>query len=107
MKSKMYSIRDKKLAVFGRPFFASDELVAKRGVAASLQNPENQMRLFSTDYELIELGSFDDSSGKVDIYQFPMHVCEIATLIAWIEMITRKPEVPAKIEEKKQEVKNA
>jgi len=87
MKSKVYSIRDKKLAVYGRPFMASEELVAKRAVAASLMGPDNQMCMFATDYELVELGSFDDKAGKYEIYEHSMHVCELQTLVNWIEMI--------------------
>lgn len=68
---KVFAIRDDKAAVFDRPFFLSTTGQAVRAFADAC-NGENQ--LFSKhpeDFGLFELGTYEDSSGKITVLEVP------------------------------------
>jgi len=64
MVSFAYVIKDVKLSLYMTPFFCPSETHAVRSVAQSLSLPNMQLNHFAEDFELYELGEYDDITGK-------------------------------------------
>ncbi len=66
MKLQVYSIYDKAIASYARPFFFQTEGQAMRTFQDLVLDPESELAKHSEDYALFKLGSFDDSTGEFD-----------------------------------------
>lgn len=79
---KAYSVYDKKLVSYSRPWFVLNDAVAVREFmdAVNDSNPANQWRKHPEDFALCNVGSFDDSSADF-IPNSPRHVIEASALI--------------------------
>lgn len=65
---QMYSIFDKKAAVFDRPFFVQHVQEAMRAVQAAFDTPKDRAPWFvrnPEEYALYLVGSFDQAAGGV------------------------------------------
>lgn len=71
MKLSMFSVRDSASQAFGRPFYAPHAGVALRSFGDECNNPESDFNHHPEDYELFELGVFDDSDASFEIYSKP------------------------------------
>lgn len=76
MKLSICSLKDLGAQCFGRPMFVPHSNVAVRSFMDEVNRPPSptqQNDLFShpDDFELYELGIFDDSSGTFDLYSSP------------------------------------
>lgn len=60
----IYSIYDKKSEVYNDPFFAVNDLVAKR-TFRSIVNDKNAVNQFPDDFKMCKIGYFDSSLGLV------------------------------------------
>lgn len=65
MKLNVYSVHDRKAAVFARPFIAPNDGMALRSYAAAKMDPTTELSKFPEDFALYRLGSFDDESGEL------------------------------------------
>lgn len=65
MKLIMVSIRDSALNAFMRPFCVPAVGGAVRSFGDEVGNKESPMNRHPEDYELFEIGHFDEESGKV------------------------------------------
>jgi len=81
------SIRDTKAELFLAPFFVPTLGVAYRDIAAEIARggDQNQLSLFTKDFELWQLGTFDSETGVLDGNapggnQFPSKVCDVSAL---------------------------
>ncbi|WNK13972.1 MAG: nonstructural protein [Microvirus sp.] len=79
---RAYSVFDKKLVCYSRPWFVLNDAVAVRefGDAVNDPNPSNQWRKHPEDFTLCNLGNFDDSTGEF-IPISPEHVIHAAALV--------------------------
>lgn len=68
MKLFMFSVRDAKSEVFGRPFFVQSLGVAVRSFEdeVSRDHPENTMHRHPGDFSLWALGKYDDADGTFE-----------------------------------------
>lgn len=73
MNLGVYSVFDRKAAVFARPFVAPNDAMALRSYAAALQDPSTELHKFPEDFSLHRLGSFDDDTGQL-VAQTPVVV---------------------------------
>lgn len=68
MLMHIFSVRDSVAQVFGRPFYSVNAGAAIRAFSDQVNNPDPQNELFAhpSDFELYELGSFDDVSCRIE-----------------------------------------
>lgn len=65
MNLGVYSVFDRKAAVFARPFVAPNDAMAVRSFLAARQDPSTELAKFPEDFSLHRLGSFDDDTGEL------------------------------------------
>lgn len=66
MKLKLFTVYDKQVDAHGVLFTAVSEGHAVRSVNAMRKNPQNPWNDSPADYELYEVGEFNDSTGQVE-----------------------------------------
>lgn len=59
------AVRDRAVDAFSRPFFVPSVGAAVRSFRDEVNNPESPMNKHPEDYDLYELGAFDDESGDL------------------------------------------
>lgn len=77
------SLRDVKAELFLRPFFVPTLGVAYRDIASEIARggQDNQLAMFTSDFELWHLGNVDMETGTIDAgSQFPVKVCQVSAL---------------------------
>lgn len=72
----MCSVRDRAVDTFARPFFVPNVKMAIRSFSDEINRADDSNPLFvhPEDYDLYEIGSFDDSDGSV-VWLKPKMVC--------------------------------
>lgn len=67
------SVKDRAADAFGRPLFVPSVGVAIRSFSDEVnrQDKDNQMYNHSDDFDLFELGTFDDSTGIIECHPQP------------------------------------
>lgn len=69
---KMFSVYDKKAECFSPPFFMRATGLALRGFIDMLNSGDKtQYSAHPEDFDLYELGEWNDETGKVDQYEIP------------------------------------
>lgn len=70
------SVRDIVAETFGRPFMASNIPSAIRSLTHEINSPEaGTLHSNPGDFELYNLGEFDDESGAITVFDSPRFVC--------------------------------
>lgn len=80
MQTFVYSIFDKKAAIFSPPFYAPHNEIAMRNVAMAARNLDSQLGQYPSDFALYRLGTFDDSSAQMDTGR-PEFIIEVIGLV--------------------------
>lgn len=65
---RMFSVFDRKMKIFLTPFPARSEVDACRQIKSSFDNPDirsTPVGQHPDDFDLVEVGSFDDESGEI------------------------------------------
>ena len=73
MKLVLCSVKDRAADAYGRPMFVPSVGVAIRSFSDEVNraDPENQLHNHPDDFDLYELGVFDDSIGKYELRDNP------------------------------------
>ena len=73
MKMVICSIRDSAADAFGRPFYVPSVGVAIRSFTDEVNRPseDNQIYPHPEDFDLFELGEFDDTTGRFVLLDVP------------------------------------
>jgi hypothetical protein len=73
MKMLVCTIRDRAAEAYGRPFFLPATGVAIRSFQDEVNRnaPDNQVFAHPDDFDLYELGIFDDFDGKFALHETP------------------------------------
>jgi hypothetical protein len=73
MKMTVCSVRDRGAEAFGRPFFTPAIGVAIRSFQDEVNRKVEDSQIYNhpDDFDLYELGSFDDFSGMFDLLENP------------------------------------
>ncbi len=73
MKMLMFSIRDSAADAYGRPFFMTSVGIAIRSFTDEVNraDKENQIYMHPEDFDLFELGEFDDETGRIVLLDVP------------------------------------
>lgn len=65
MITKMFAVYDLKACVFGVPFAMQTTGAAVRAFTDLANDPQSSINRHPADYQLFEIGSFDDGSAKL------------------------------------------
>lgn len=83
MKKGIYSLLDTKACVYSTPFFVPNVAVLVRDLTDELKRVGGERNLLAShpqDFELYELGSFDDEVGEFVVFT-PRLVLELVSLV--------------------------
>jgi len=81
MITKMYSVYDKKAKIFNVPVFLHNTAVACRAFGELANNPDHQYGKHPGDYELWEIGTYDDQCALTCPQIDKTHVIDFSDLI--------------------------
>lgn len=82
MKVHVYSVKDTKAKAFLQPFFSMNDDVCLRSIRHVLAQPDHVFTLNPQDYDLYQIGIFDDLTGKFDLLPAPEHMVSLDSLNA-------------------------
>lgn len=74
MQQKVFAVRDSKAECFGNPLFMKTTGEAERGFKTAVNSPETAYSKYPEDYDLYEIGSYDDQTGTLTAFETPHHV---------------------------------
>lgn len=74
MKLFVFAVRDLAINAYDRPFFVSHLGMAERGFSDAINDPSSNLYKHPEDYELYQLGTFDDGAGVFEV-GIPTQVC--------------------------------
>ena len=78
----MYSIFDKKSLIYHPPQFCHNTGHALRHFQSQLNsNQKTVMSDYPEDFDIYEVGSYNDQSGEIEPSKKPQHVCNMAELL--------------------------
>lgn len=66
MIKNVYSLFDKKAKLFTPPFVSDNVQTARRSLMLPVNELESFLGMYPDDYEVYDLGTFDDSTGKIE-----------------------------------------
>lgn len=70
-KLNIYSIYDSKVKFFDRPLFMRNRGEALRAWETAANDEKTTISAHPTDYAIMEIGEFDDQTGKITCYEVP------------------------------------
>jgi hypothetical protein len=76
MKLVMCSMKDRAADAYARPMFVPSVGVAIRSFSDEINRDDKENQLFNhpDDFDLYELGVFDDSNGRFELYDEPKQI---------------------------------
>ncbi|AZL82793.1 nonstructural protein [Apis mellifera associated microvirus 27] len=77
---KMYSICDTKAEIFHPPFFKKTHGEAERDFQSIVNEPKSTLHNHPEDFDLYYLGTYDDTTGKINPVPTPEHIVKAAFL---------------------------
>ena len=95
MNQRLYSIYDHRSKMYGIPFVAHNDDIAKRTTAMSLMSapPDHLMVAFSSDYELVYIGDLTDKGELVQISNVPTPLCFLSDIVQAFQIEQRRKEI--------------
>ncbi|QXP08398.1 MAG: nonstructural protein [Arizlama microvirus] len=70
----IFAVKDNKASCYNRPFAEINVLNAVRGLSVAVNNQESQIMHFPEDFDLYQIGTFDDVTGKTDVFANPKFI---------------------------------
>lgn len=71
---KVYSVKDQKAQFFMNPFIQRNRGEAIRGFTQASSDPKTLFSQSPEDFDLFELGEWDETLGKISLHSSPEHV---------------------------------
>lgn len=73
MKMIVCTIKDRAADAYGRPFYVPAVGVAIRSFQDEVNRPSDDSQIYQhpDDFDLFELGSFDDGTGQFELFETP------------------------------------
>lgn len=78
---KIFSIRDSKAESYLQPFFSPNVATAIRAVSQAANEPGHNFNNYAQDYDLYQVASFDEMTGKIAGLDSPQHVVKLVDII--------------------------
>lgn len=93
---KVFSVYDDKAKAYLSPFTAKTTGIALRMFTAAANDTNHEFNRFSKDYHLIELGTFEESTGKIEMLE---HGNNLGSAFMFKEDVTEPEQLqPTKLE---------
>ncbi|QXP44283.1 MAG: nonstructural protein [Arizlama microvirus] len=70
----IFAVKDNKASCYNRPFSEINVLNAVRGLSVAVNTQESQIMHFPEDFDLYQFGTFDDVTGKMDMFDSPKFI---------------------------------
>lgn len=81
MKTLLFSIHDIKSKIYNKPFHQLNQEEALRTASDLANDKEHTPGKHPADFSMFQLGSYEDTTGKCDLYQSPEHICNLNDLV--------------------------
>lgn len=81
MKMVVCSLFDRGLMAYGRPMFVNHINQAHRSLIDEVNNAGSELNKHPEDYDLYELGEYDDSDASFALHKSPKMVVACSTLL--------------------------
>lgn len=92
MRTKMYTIYDRKAMAYHMPFYAITDAVGVRTFSDAVSDPQSIFARHPNDYVLYLAGEFDDSNGQLWPEQPLKHVIDASALVKALQSEIPFPE---------------
>ena len=73
-KTILFAVRDSKAGFYGVPFSKRSRGEAERDFVSLRRDQQTKVAQFPEDYDLFEVGEYDELSGKITAYETPKHM---------------------------------
>lgn len=83
---KIYGIYDRKAMFYKYPSFQRSETEARRSLDIGVNTVGTEINRFPTDFELCEVGTFDDEVGVITPHLKPIIVCSAAEYVREVKV---------------------
>lgn len=87
------SLFDRAIAAYGRPMFVPAVGAAVRSLTDEANNPESELSKHPEDYDLYDLGFFDDADASFTLRDKPLFVVSTKSLMKNVA----EPPLPLKV----------
>lgn len=77
---QIFSIRDSKGDLYGQPFFQKTPGEAERSFKTLINDEKSMPSKYPEDFDLYQLGKFDDATGKITPLDTPQHLVKAVSL---------------------------
>lgn len=81
MLVRMYSVFDKKIGSYQAPVTAHNVGHALRMFHSFCSNPDNPINKYHQDYDVYDLGEFDDVSGQIKPHTNPQFISSVTDIL--------------------------
>lgn len=78
---QIFAVKDTKAGTFYQPFVRTNSAVAERDFQTMCSDKNSLTGKYPEHFDLYDLGIFDERTGKMDLYESPMHVVKGTDLI--------------------------
>lgn len=75
-KLRMFVVYDSKAEIYNTPFCMNTVGAALRAFADQANDPSTMIGKYPTDYDIFEIGTFDDNSGKIEAHEARAHLAK-------------------------------
>ena len=80
MTKQIYTLRDNTVEVYNQPFYTFSKEQAERDMLYMANDKDHNIGKNPEQYALYHLGEYDDSTGKFNLNDAPLHVVNLADL---------------------------
>ena len=77
---KVFTVRDAKADAYLAPFFMKTKGLAIRGFETTVNDQKTEFNKYPEDYDLYQIGEYDEQSGKILSADTPEHICKAVDL---------------------------
>ena len=81
MKKLLFTLRDAKAEAFLDPIFARTRAEAIRSLEGAVNGADSDFQKYPHDFDLFEVGTFDQVTGKLEGHIAPVHVISAFELV--------------------------
>lgn len=82
-KVAIFSVYDRAASIYGTPFYSHNKQTAVRSVAAEVNrdDPTSTLSTAPADFDLYELGEYDQDTGRFTTFDTPQFVSSCSALV--------------------------
>lgn len=81
MSISVFAIYDRVASTYGTPFYSVNAQTAMRAVSHEVNHTNTILAQNAADFELYELGSFDQDAGAFALFDAPTRICSCAAFV--------------------------